>query len=1433
MSEQDRPQTSPEPEPAAWQSYLPVAAGLVVIAASLIYAVGHSPAIRSHDLIIWPALLISFIIISLLPNRTNISWLGYPHATLMVAWLTTGLIDALALTILGAIVVGLIYLLWGTRLGLLPISRLQIARLAGGRIAISGTALFVAALIYGGLGQRLPLGTLTGYTASRLLLAYVASLVTAHVLAALLFQHSLIQATKALWSPGRRGLFILELALPVAVISFAVVVFSLGDFVFLAILALGTAEVVSTRLASRANDNLSERVEELSLLNTIGETISSSLVMDDLLERVYEQVKAITGAPAFYIALYDDVRHQFDYPLVMIDGRRSDAPGPVEETCVATFVARSRVVLHIADRDQLRLLGITPSELENRYPYVCALPLLTGSDIPGVMVVLENRAANRLNKTSINLLRAVAGQAALAIHNASLYAQSLETARYLSLINTSVQSVVTNLDRERAAEMICAAAQTIAGANGAALFLYSRQTQRIELAYSTGLSPEQTAALAEMPHVTRLPGPEPCVIALDEPTDDGQALREFAEHADIPGLIDATLRSVSTLVGYLTLVYDAPHASTPAEINLLETLASQVSTALENTELFQSLENYAFEMAQLAHLSRVSTANLDIHAVMSSVAQILCQMMSMSRTSIVLIDASGALRSITAETAAAAQAIIRRDDSATKFPELAALFQAETLLPRAYQIDDSNLSPELHQLMAQAGETTVAIVPLVMNDKTAGAIVLGSRVRRDLSEREWQLVEMAANQTASHLQNAQLYTATNEALRLRMDQLALIENIARQISSALDFQQIVSHLLDATVRVTQADYVSLILRTANPQSQVVYETRRDGVIEYTTHAISDQLGIFGQVMRSGKPVLTGDNQASGVYVAPPNQKTFRSSAVVPLIRDNQVIGTLNVESESPGFFHEEQIGFLSSLADHAVISIGNARMVDEQQYQVQSLASLQSLALRLSSAMDPHAVADVILETTLAMFKGREAALFLYDDRSGDLTALTALRADGSRPPTTPSLLEITTDAAQSGEVQIVQQVGEAGTALTSSISVPLKRGNRVREVLAIGFADARAFAERDLESLALLASQSAGHLENAVLHEQMRAILKSTREGILLFDGKNRLVEANPAARQIWGDQWESAIARAAAEIPPLAETAADAINRQQVEQTNERGAIYVEEVGLPVTDSQNRAVGWLLILRDITEEKKLADYRDEISHMVVHDLRGPLSSIMSSLNLALEELPQTETNDFVRETLYLSTDSANSLMVLVESMLDVARLQAQAMVLAIQPTNAAWLVERATQALAATIRQVEIRLKVNVPDDLPPLAVDGDMIRRVMINLLDNAIHFTPLSGEILIDAAPYREPGWLLFRLADSGPGVPPEDRERVFEKFKQARSRSELKRARGTGLGLTFCKLAVEAHGGCIWIEPESPLSGACFAFTLPIAAPQDELSSEKL
>jgi signal transduction histidine kinase len=180
----------------------------------------------------------------------------------------------------------------------------------------------------------------------------------------------------------------------------------------------------------------------------------------------------------------------------------------------------------------------------------------------------------------------------------------------------------------------------------------------------------------------------------------------------------------------------------------------------------------------------------------------------------------------------------------------------------------------------------------------------------------------------------------------------------------------------------------------------------------------------------------------------------------------------------------------------------------------------------------------------------------------------------------------------------------------------------------------------------------------------------------------------------------------------------------------------------------------------------------------------------------------------------------SSENQMRMIESMLEIDKLEKGEMPLHIEVWPLDPVVRKAIASLDVLANAAHIRVLDCIPSDLPPLRVDEEQIRRVVVNLLDNALRHTPTEGEIRIEASLMDGKGFAKIGVVDTGKGIAIDLRERIFGMYVQV-PKSALRGHRGIGLGLTFCKLAIEAHGGKIWVE-SGPEGGAAFWFTLPLA-----------
>jgi len=232
----------------------------------------------------------------------------------------------------------------------------------------------------------------------------------------------------------------------------------------------------------------------------------------------------------------------------------------------------------------------------------------------------------------------------------------------------------------------------------------------------------------------------------------------------------------------------------------------------------------------------------------------------------------------------------------------------------------------------------------------------------------------------------------------------------------------------------------------------------------------------------------------------------------------------------------------------------------------------------------------------------------------------------------------------------------------------------------------------------------------------------------------------------------------------------------------------------------------------------EELLRLREELADMIVHDLRNPLGVISSTLEL-LHYVPVAEgEQEYVGSVLETMGRSVRRMQRLVETLMDIARLEEGEMALHLQPLDLREVVEEAVAEEAPLADKKGLALENRMPAGLPATLADHDVLLRVLINLVDNALKFTPRGGEVWVTAEP--ESDSVRIEVVDTGDGIPLEERTRVFEKFTQGQGRSGTRR--GSGLGLAFCRMAVEAHGGRIWVEDGPGGRGSRFAFTLPRA-----------
>lgn len=532
--------------------------------------------------------------------------------------------------------------------------------------------------------------------------------------------------------------------------------------------------------------------------------------------------------------------------------------------------------------------------------------------------------------------------------------------------------------------------------------------------------------------------------------------------------------------------------------------------------------------------------------------------------------------------------------------------------------------------------------------------------------------------------------------------------------------------------------------------------------------------------------------------------------------------------------------------------------IDDQDRRIKERSALDQLGKTLISTFDLEQLLDSIHNQLTQLLQVENFYVALFEPVRREIWYPLAVK-NGQRQAWTrrPLADRLTDRVILTGQSILLphhakdqlKQIGlpPSEDNLHAWIGVPLIASNRTIGCLALfSYSPQTWFTEADLHLLTTvsgftsIAIQVA--LQNALLssdltigRDRLSSVLNSVEEGIIFIENNGRISLANYALEDITGipqvdilgkliDKLPDAIVRqfgftsdeACELIRTLAEQEPQKTNKKVITIGEGAQVKYLEQSLHPVIADSHQESGWLLLLRDVSEERQAQQDRDLLSETLIHDLRSPISAVLSAVDMVEDVVHGNDPSGIVIPSLQIARRSAQRVLNLVESMLEIARFQAGKVDLHLAMGDIRNLVEQTLFEYSHQAIQYEISLVNEVPEDLPLILVDQTKIIRVLSNLIENAIKFTPASGSIHVTAK-VKDNRCIEVQIRDTGPGIPEEFLEKIFERFSQIPDQAGRKR--GSGLGLTYCRMAVEAHGGLIWAESTTG-SGSTFSFTLP-------------
>jgi two-component system, OmpR family, phosphate regulon sensor histidine kinase PhoR len=347
--------------------------------------------------------------------------------------------------------------------------------------------------------------------------------------------------------------------------------------------------------------------------------------------------------------------------------------------------------------------------------------------------------------------------------------------------------------------------------------------------------------------------------------------------------------------------------------------------------------------------------------------------------------------------------------------------------------------------------------------------------------------------------------------------------------------------------------------------------------------------------------------------------------------------------------------------------------------------------------------------------------------------------------------------------------------------------------------------------ALALSLRTSAVESERA----RLSAILERMTDGVLIADASGRIQFNNPAVERLFDTRLV------------IGRTVAEVFRQYQLieawQRSRQTGEIQTESVELPgrrqflqlIAIPERDGGGSLLVVQDLTRVRRLETVRRDFISNLSHELRTPLASL-KALTETLQE-GALEDPPAARRFLGRMETEVDALTQMATELLELSRIESGQVPLELKPVPVASLLVSAEERMRAQAERAGLSLRLLPAQDKLEVLADPPRLEQVLVNLIHNAIKFTPPGGMVDLTAQPDGD--YVCFTVQDTGVGIPADELERIFERFYKAdRARS----SGGTGLGLSISRHLVEAHGGRIWAESEEG-RGSAFHFTLPVAS----------
>ncbi|MBN2305368.1 MAG: GAF domain-containing protein [Anaerolineae bacterium] len=1180
--------------------------------------------------------------------------------------------------------------------------------------------------------------------------------------------------------------------------------------------------------------NLDGQRRELEALSSISVDISSALDMEQVLTRALQQVAALTPLDAAAIFLTDpdqpgDMRLAKELRLRVMPAPLPETMPSQPDSTAGTIIA-TRQAVFVADTLESTHFSFWWERYKMRAGAV--VPLIARDRVIGVLnlIYLSPHPFDPLETT---LLKSVGHQLAVALDNAHLLARERRQRR----VAEALREVASMVSSAQLGDVLYAVLDQLRGvlAYDRATVLLVAQPGLLRIGAHRGFEDQANTEFAEarrieIAHIPNLDR----VINQGEPvlvTDIGHQDANWMPGAfEYKSWIGVPLKIRGQVLGCLSLTrYKSADHFTPHDLVIVKAFASQAVIAVENTRLFQAEQQRRVHAEILREASYDLVVSATMDGALTAALKHLNRLVPFDRAHIGLIhpDSGSWLPSVSHPA-----------DKALP-PELAAivgdfpLAQAVITSRRALLVSETRTDPRWQP--EQYGQQEVRCwmgAPLVLRDRVIGMMVMDGFTPGAFDVEQLQTAQVFANQISAAVENFRLRAETVRQNRT----LDVLNTVLATGTEALTRDNLLALSLERVLEVLQLG--GGVIHQRDPAADKLRLRAAAGL----PPAVVDQ--IREAPLSEGLPAI---------HLPSGESYTFHSIA---LLAHGVKIGLLSVYENGQTALHSEWDDLLARIGQQLGVVMDNATLFEEVRRRLDHLNLVNEVSRYATAILSVDSliegVAGRLFDTldydtiSLIQVKGTELtvnAFFAYRQP----LPLDSLPARYTMPDGVAALA-VSTGLPHSRNQTLDLPLPEPiQTPLDCcTLAIPLLLADEVIGALVVERQGHDSITQADQDVLEPLASQLAISVSNAHLFETVRqqaadleirvaartteireqkerteAILRSVADAVIVFDLNGHVLLTNPAARSLF-EQYDldydlGTHVRALMAASPAADTDT---NSDTPPETIALGPVTLQAKASRVMENGN-VLGTVVVLRDITRQHELDRLRDQFVSTASHELRTPLANLKLYLSLLTQGPPERRA-----DYLDVLNRETRRMVRLVDNLLQISRLQSQRQderPLVREPVRLDALINTVIANHAAQAEQEQITVKHDartVP--LPVIQGDEDQLVRALTNLINNAIHYTPAGGRVIIRSRTEfieRElTECVKIEVIDNGIGIPADELPMIFERFYRGSNVDPA--IPGTGLGLAIIKDIVELHGGSIEVESIQD-HGSTFRLTLPV------------